>query len=703
MLEHFFSPESVAVVGASREPGKVGHDVLKNLQDAGFDGPIYPINPKADEIEGLKCYSDLPSVGDQIDLAIIVLPARIVLSIVDQCVEAGVDSIIVISAGFKEVGEEGAEMERKLQEKCNRHNIRCIGPNCLGLISAPDDLNASFSATYPEAGNVGFLSQSGAFGTAMLDWLVSDLAQGLGISRFISYGNKADVDETDLIEALGQDDETDVILGYIESIDDGQKFMKVVREVTRKKPVIILKSGRTDAGARAASSHTGSLAGSDRAYDAAFHQCGVIRPRTVDEFFDCVLSFARQKAPEGPSVGVVTNAGGPGIMSTDAIETSSLRMSSFSDPTIEAMRDALPPEASMANPIDVIGDARADRYEAAIGAALRDEDVDSLLVIITPQTSTEIEETARVIGQAASGTDKPVLASFMGGGSAEKGSRALREFDVPSYNHPDTAVAVLDAMWRYRRGTGETTEIDHEFDFNHAQINKALQEAADSGVEELGERRAQNIIRHAGIRLPRTEFAETAEAAARAASDIGYPVVMKVCSNDILHKSDAGGVEVGLEDRDQIREAFDRIMESAREYDPDADVDGVLVEETITGGTEVIVGMNRDPQFGPLIMFGLGGIYVEVLEDVAFRVAPLTRKNAHEMIDEIRSGAILKGFRGEEPRDLDALADAILRLSHLSLLYPQLAECDMNPLLVFPEGKGVAALDVRFRLEHDGE
>ncbi len=700
MLEHFFKPESVAVVGASREEGKVGHDVLVNLMDDGFDGPVYPINPKADEIHGLSCYPDITSVGESIDLAIIVLPAKLVLKIIDQCAEAGVDSVIIISAGFKEVGEQGAEMERELSRKCEQYGIRCIGPNCLGVISAPHGLNASFSATSPNAGNVAFLSQSGAFGTAMLDWLVSSQAQGLGISRFISYGNKADVDETDLIQALGEDEETDVILGYIESIDDGQKFMRVAREVTQKKPVVILKSGRTSAGAQAASSHTGSLAGSDNAYDAAFRQCGVIRPDTVEKFFDCVLGFARQQPPTGSSVAVVTNAGGPGIMATDAIEDSSLQMASLSESTTDQLKDPLPAEASLGNPVDVIGDARADRYEAAIEACINDDNVDSLLTIITPQTSTQIEKTATVIGEAAQNSDKPVLASFMGGDSAERGAHGLQPLHVPNYTHPDRAVAVLDSMARYGARRQQVENPDLDYDFNTTKIDAVLDDAARKGMDELGERQAQKIIRNAGIRLPATELASTADQAVQAAQTIGYPVVMKISSDDILHKSDAGGVKVGMEGSEEVREAYSQIINSARDYDPDADIDGVLVQEMISGGSEVIVGMNRDPQFGPLIMFGLGGIYVEVLKDVSFRVAPLTKTDAREMIDDIQSSRILKGFRGEAPRDLDALAEVILRLSQLSVDYPQLAECDMNPLLVFPEGEGIAALDVRFRVEN---
>lgn len=701
MLEQFFNPQSVAVVGASRTPGKVGHDVLENLIDAGFDGPLYPINPKADEVQGLTAYSDVTEIGQPVDLAIIVIPSKYVLDVIDQCAEAGVGAVIVISAGFKEVGEEGAELERELARRCRRHGIRCIGPNCLGVISPPAGLNASFAATMPSAGNVAILSQSGALGTAVLDWFDGEEGQGLGISRFISYGNKADVDESDLIQALGQDVETDVILAYVESIDDGQKFMDIAREVTPKKPVVIFKSGRTSAGARAASSHTGSLAGSDRAYDAAFHQCGVLRAESAAQFFDYLIAFSRQNPPQGPSIAVVTNAGGPGIMATDAIESTHLQMATLSETTTELFQQNLPAESNIHNPVDVIGDAKSDRYETAIDGVIDDPGVDALLTILTPQTSTEIEKTARVLGMVAEETDKTILASFMGGKCSQTGGAILRDVGVPNFPHPERAVAMLDGMYRYSARGRTTDEPAPDLDFDDAAIENALTQAARAGMDELGERQAQQIIRSTGLRLPETTLAPDADSAARAAEQTGYPVVMKISSDDILHKSDAGGVKVGLEDPQQVRDAFDTIMDSARTYDPEAQIDGVLVQEMITGGTEVIVGMNRDPQFGPLIMFGLGGIYVEVLKDVAFRVAPLTADDAREMIEEIQSAEILKGFRGEEPRDLDALADAILRLSQLAVSYPQLAECDMNPLLVFAEGEGVATLDMRFRLEHD--
>ncbi len=700
MLEHFFQPESIAVVGASRTPGKIGHDLLKNLLDAGFKGKIYPVNPKAEDILNIQCHPSLAAIGRRVDLAVIVLPAKLVPQVVEECGEAAIDSIIVISAGFKETGEEGKALEKQLTQLCHRYGIRCLGPNCLGVISPLSGVNASFSATTPRAGNVAFFSQSGALGTAVLDWFAGEeTSEGLGISRFASYGNKADVDESDLIEALGQDPETDVILGYVESISDGGKFMKAARKVTGKKPVIILKSGRTDAGARAASSHTGSLAGSDTAYEAAFKQSGVIRARSVTEFFDYVLALSRQGPPAGPNTVIITNAGGPGILATDTIESLSLKMARLSEGTTACLKEKLPSDANISNPIDIIGDARADRYQTALQAVIGDENVDGIVVLITPQTSTEVEETAEVIGELALTTSKPVLASFMGSHSAGKGSAVLEQKGVPNYSHPERAVITLDGMYRVRSWQEKKIEPAPRFDLDQDQIGNVLKHAEDRELDELGERQARKILGGCGIPLPRSILAETEEEAAAAAAEIGSTVVMKVASHDILHKSDAGGVRLGLRTEHEVRAAFNAIMDSARSYDPDAAIEGVLVQTMVKGGTEVIVGMNRDPQFGPLIMFGLGGIYVELLKDVSFRVAPLTATDAREMVRDIRTIAILKGARGEKPGDLEALEDCLLRISQLAMDYPDLAECDINPLLVFERGRGVCALDARFRVE----
>ncbi len=693
----FFEPEAIAVIGASRTPGKVGYDVVQNLQEGSFAGSVYPVNPKADEILGLPCYSSILEVPDDTELAVIVLPAKLVPSIVDQCGEKDIPSIIVISAGFKEVGEEGAKLQEELKRRCEANGIRCIGPNCLGVISCSAGMNASFSNSMPLAGDIAFISQSGALGTAVLDFT---LLEEMGISRFVSYGNKADVDETDLLAALGHDEETSVILAYMEGLENGPRFIQTATEVSRKKPVVVLKSGRTGAGAQAASSHTGSLAGSDAAYDAAFTQSGLIRARTTAQFLDLARAFSFQGAPSGNRVAVITNAGGPGILTTDAVEESDLTMAELSEETRKRLSDCLPPQANINNPVDVLGDGKADRYKWATEIVLEDPNVDSVVVVLTPQTSTEPTATAEAVIELAQETEDTVIASYMGGESVQEGVGKLEKGNVPNFETPERGIETLEAMYHYNQWRSKKKPETPSFDFDTEAIEKALSAAAKRDMDTLGERYAQDILKAAGVQVPESKLAPTPGDAAACAERMGFPVVLKVSSDDILHKSDAGGVKVGMQNAGEVKEAFAEIMDSAREYNPTADIDGVLVQQMVEGGTEVIVGMNRDPQFGPMVMFGLGGIYVELLKDVSFRVAPITPADASEMIDEIRTSKMLQGFRGQPVGDLEALQDCLMRIAQLAQQYPQLAECDLNPLKVFPEGQGIMAVDVRFGLNH---
>jgi acetate---CoA ligase (ADP-forming) len=698
MLESFFEPRSVAVVGASREEGKVGHDVLRNLIQYEFQGEIYPINPKADEIMGLKCYPSVSSVPGDVDLVVLVIPAKIAIPVLEDCAKKKVKAVIIITAGFKEVGREGADLERQVVEIAHKNGMRIVGPNCLGLISTPSNLNASFADGMPEKGGIAFLSQSGAFGTAVLDWAIGEK---IGFSKFISVGNKADVDETDLIRAIGDDAESKVLLGYIESVENGPAFMKTVREVTKKKPIIMFKSGGTEAGARAASSHTGALAGSDKAYDAAFRQVGVLRARKVVDLFDWGLAFSSQGRIKGPNVGLVTNAGGPGIIATDAIEESDLKMATLAKETIESLRAPLPPTANLYNPVDVIGDAKADRYEVAIRGVLKDPNVDGLIVILTPQTSTEPELTAELIVKAAQSTDKPVLACYMGGPRVAPGAKILMQNGVPVYPFPERAVMAMDAMYRQQKWMETPASDTPAFDVAKDKVARVFQSVRDSGRLELGELEAREVVEAYGFRLPKSVLVKSAEEAAAAAHTVGLPCVMKISSPDILHKSDIGGVKVGLKTEEDVVSTYSDMVDSISRKKPDALIEGVLVQEMVSGGKEIILGMMRDPQFGPMLMFGLGGIYVEVLKDVAFRIAPLTRADAETMIEEIRSVALLKGARGEAPADLDAVVDGLLKLSQLVSDFPEIVELDVNPLLVFGKGEGAIALDARLTL-NDG-
>lgn len=695
MLEHFFSPKTVAVVGASREEGKVGHDLFKNLVNHGYKGKIYPVNPHADNILGIKTYTALMEIPDKIDLAIIVVPAPYVGKTIDECIEKGIDSVIVISAGFKESGIDGTARERELYQKIKQHSIRMLGPNCLGLIDTQSALNASFAADMPVPGNIAFFSQSGALCTSILDWAVNEC---IGFSKFISMGNKTDIDEVDLIKAIENDDQTKVVLVYLEGVKNGAEFIGTAKEMTKKKPMIVVKSGGTTAGAKAASSHTGTLAGSENAFDAAFKQSGILRAETIEELFDYARIFSFQQLPKGPNLALITNAGGPGIIAADAVERSKLRMASFSKNTIDTIRSFLPAMANVYNPVDVLGDAKADRYKFVIEKVVEDPNVDTVLIILTPQTMTEIEKTAEVITEISSRTDKPIVTSFMGGKRIENSLKIMCQRKVPNYSFPERAVSAIEAMYKYTLWQKRPVPKAKIFDVQKENVSSFFEKMKQAGRQHLNEEEARQVISSYGFRIPKSILAASEPEAVKAAEEIGYPVVIKISSPDILHKSDFGGVRIGVKNATEVRTCFCDITQKARRLMPDAEIKGVLVQEMITGGKEIILGMSRDPQFGPLLMFGLGGIYIEILKDVSFRIAPIGLNEAEEMIQEIRSFPLLKGARGERPMDINTVVDNILRLSQLVTDFPEIIEMDINPLIVFPEGGGTMALDARITM-----
>jgi acetyltransferase len=699
MLERFFHPRSVAVVGASTHEAKVGHSVLRNLVEHGFPGPIYPVNPKADEILGLPCYRDVSQIPGPVDLSVLVIPPKIIPGLLGPLREKDNQAAIVISAGFKESGYEGEQLEKDLVTRAGELDMRIMGPNCLGLISTPSRLNASFAAGMPPPGKIGFFSQSGALCTAILDWA---LGNDVGFSHFISLGNKADLNELDFIRALAEDENTRVILGYLEGIERGREFMEIASKVTKQKPIIIVKSGSSQAGARAASSHTGTLAGSDRAYDAAFAQSGVIRAETIEEVFHLAVAFAEQPLPETepgrePRLAVITNAGGPGIITADACERYGVQLSSFEPETVEKLKAALPPHAAFYNPVDIIGDARADRYRAALDAITADVHVNGLLVLLTPQAMTEEEATAEAIGEVAKTSGKTFLASFMGEANISSAVDLLRSYHVPSYPFPEHAVKSFSVMTRYSAWRKQEPPTYERFEVDRERVALILEHARERGQADLGERETRDIIGGYGFRLPRTLLAQTSVDAVAAAEGIGYPVAMKISSPTILHKTDIGGVLLNLRNAEEVKHAFQAITARARR----TLIWGVLVQEMIQGGREVILGMSRDKSFGPLLMFGLGGIYVEVLKDVAFRVAPVSRKEALRLIREIQTYPLLKGVRGERPADAEAMAEAICRLSQLVTDFENILEMDINPLLVLPEGEGAVAVDARLTVKID--
>ena len=696
MLEAFFTPQSVAVIGAARTPGKLGYGVLTNILESGYKGRIYPINPQADEILGLKAYPSVLDVPDPIEMVVIVIPNKYVPQVMEECGQKGVKGAIIISAGFREASMEGFKLEQQVLDIARQYGVRVVGPNCLGIISTHTPINASFAAGMPPKGSIAFMSQSGALCTAILDWALSE---NIGFSHFVSLGNKADVDEVDLLEAWKEDENSRVVIIYMEGLKDGQEFIKVAREVTKETPVIAVKSGNTAAGSRAVSSHTGTLAGSERAYEAAFLQTGVLRANSIEHLFDYSLAFSYQPALKGRNIAIVTNAGGPGIMATDALEQNGLKLATLESKTVETLREGLPAAANVFNPIDVIGDALADRYAHALKAALADQNVDGVIVILTPQVYTQIEETAEIVGQIAASQEKPVLGCFMGEEKVGPGIKVLNRYSIPNYVFPERAVGAFHAMAEYWESSQRPEPEYKRFDVDREVVRKVFDRVRSEGRLTLGDAESREIMEAYGLRIPRSILAADPDEAVAAAERIGYPVVMKIVSPDILHKSDIGGVRLNIRGANEVRDSFDLLMYRAERYMADARIWGVLVQEMAARGKETIIGMNRDPQFGPLLMFGLGGIYVEVLKDVTFRIAPVSPREAQEMLNEIRSYHLLRGVRGEPPSDLDAIVDTILRVSQLVTDFPEIVEMDINPLTVYEAGKGALAVDMRFVLE----
>ncbi|MHB1296483.1 MAG: acetate--CoA ligase alpha subunit [Anaerolineae bacterium] len=696
MLDMFFKPRSVAVVGASENPGKLGYQVLSHVIDSGFPGDIYPINPKAAEILGKKCYPSLRDVPGEVELIAIVIPAKFVPDVIEEAGQKGVKGAIVITAGFREAGPEGVALEKKMLEVAQKYGIRIVGPNCLGVIDMWTPLDACFARNTTGPGSIAFSSQSGALGAAVLDYA---LAANINLSHFVSLGNKADVDEVSLYEAWADNPHTNVIINYIEGLRDGGRFIQVARETGRKKPIIAVKSGRTASGSKAVSSHTGSLAGSDAAYSAAFSQAGVLRADTVQELFDFAIAFAYQPILKGNRVVIVTNAGGPGVMATDAMEHQRLVLAGLTPETEGALQKVLPAAANIHNPVDVLGDALADRYGAALDIVLKDPGVDGVLVVLTPQSSTDVEGTAQVVVESSAKSDKPILACFMGGAVSGKGSDILSKNSVPSYPFPERAVAAFGAMYRYWEWLQQPPVEIEKFNVDKSAVSKLFEAVRKDGRNTIGDSEAQAVLQAYGITIPRSTVSATKEEAVAFCQKIGYPVVMKIASPDILHKSDVGGIIVGVKSDDEARKSFDLLIERAKAHKPDATIWGAQIQEMVTGAREVIIGMNRDPQFGPLVMFGLGGIYVEVLKDVTFRVAPMSRLHAKQMVEAIRSYKLLAGVRGQAPSDIDSVVDTVLRISQLVTDFPEIAELDINPMLVREQGKGAVAVDMRLILK----
>jgi len=696
------NPRSIAVVGATNRAGSVGLAVFRNILSAGFEGVLYPVNPKAKSVQSVKAYPRLMDIPDEVDLAVIIVPAEIVYSILEEAGQKGVKGAIVISAGFKEIGGHGVELENCIKEVVGKYDIRLVGPNCLGVINnnANIRMNASFATKMPKAGDIAFISQSGALCTAVLDYAEG---RNIGFSKFVSFGNKADVNEVDLLRYLKDDPDTDVILMYLEDITDGRAFLQTAREITWQahKPMLAVKSGRSAEGARAAASHTGALVGSDNAYDALFYQSGILRVEGVDELFNRALAFAKQPIPKGNRVAIVTNAGGPGIMATDAAIRHNLKIAVLSEETKQKLKQELPPTASIENPVDVIGDATHKRYEAAIRHILMDENVDAAIVILTPQAMTDVLETAEIVPHVVKDVNKPVLCSFMGIVDVSQGIQYLEKHGIPNYAFPEAAVRSMASMAFYgnllRLERREVRRVAADRDTATVVIRNKL---GRKDRYYMSEKEANEILQCYGFPVLKSVLVKELSQVDEAVEEFVLPVAMKISSPDIVHKFDVGGVRLKIKTKKEARRAFEEIIANAKKFEPSAKIHGVIVERMAKRGVEVILGAVRDPKFGPICMFGLGGTFVEAMKDVTFRLAPMWEISAEIMIRTIKAYRVLTGVRGAPPCDIAGIKDCILRLSQMVAEHPEIAELDINPLIVYPEGQGCVVADSRMLLKN---
>ncbi|MBF8295439.1 MAG: acetyltransferase [Bacteroidetes bacterium] len=699
-LEHVFYPQSVAVLGTNRVVGTVPHDIFANILKDNFQGIVYPVSPKERSVAGVRAYKYVLDIPDPVDLAILVFPSTVCNLALEQCGQKGVKSAIIISAGFREIGAAGLKREEEIKAIAKKYNISFIGPNCLGVINTDprSHLNASFARKMPEEGNIAFLSQSGALCTAVLDYAQ---AKHIGFSKFVSFGNKANINEIDLMRYLKNDPKTKVILVYLEEITDGIALMNAAREIISEsgKPVLVLKSGRTREGAAAAASHTGSLAGSDEVCDAAFRQAGIIRCSTIEEMFHNAIALAYQPLPRGKRVAIITNAGGPGVLATDAAIKQNLDLAKFSDATLEIYKKSLPATANIKNPVDVIGDARADRYKVALGAALQDPGVDGVLVILTPQSMTDIENIAEEVCNTVGKFDKPAYASFMGEKDVAAGIDILQQRSIPHYILPESMCkAFASALFFKHHREMESEEVLRFPGIDKEKARGVLQRALAAGRNYLPEEESVRILEAYGLPTLPSGLATSRLEAISIAERIGFPVVMKVDSDDIVHKFDIKGVLVDIRTADAAGAGYDAILHNVEMAKPRARIKGIYVQKMVTSGEEVILGVKRDSSFGAVIMFGLGGLFVEVFRDVSFRVAPVGPRSASEMVREIRAYSMLAGARGKKPRDIRSVEECIQRLSALAVDFPEIKELDINPLIVNDEGGGCFVADARIML-----
>ena len=690
----FLSPKSIAIIGASDKRGSVGRAITSNIIN-GFTGTVFPISPTRDTVFYKKAYKNVLDVPESIDLAVVITKNTIVPQVLEECGKKKVKGVIVITAGFKEVDEEGKKLEQKLKDIAKQYQLKIIGPNCLGVMNLEPNtmMNATFLKITPKSGQIALVSQSGAICAALVE---DASAQGIGFSAVISMGNKADQNEIDILEMLADHDQTKVIVIYLEDMGDGQRFLTICKDITRnkRKPVLVLKSGRSPEGAKAAMSHTGALMGSDEIYEALLKQSGAIRVDTMEELFDYATAFSKQPLPLEGDLVIVSNAGGPAIISTDACSKEGIKMAKIEDirPKID---DVIPPWGSSRNPVDIVGDADFNRFNNVLENVLAHKNVGSVITMCTPSATLDYDKLAEVIVNMSKKYKKTMLASLMGLDEGIKNREIMADGDVPYYTYAEGAIRTLKAMLKFVDWINTPEGNITKFDVDKGKVQEIFDTVKKEGRTNLLEEEGQQILRTYGFPLPKSTLAKTESDAAKAANEIGYPVVMKIASPQIIHKSDAGGVKVGLTNDKEVESAFKEIVENAKKYDKNADIKGVLVVEMVKGGKEMIIGSKHEPGFGPVIMLGMGGIYVEILKDVTFRLAPVTDREANDMISSIKTQKLLKGVRGEKPSDIKKLSECIQRLSQLVTDFKEIKELDMNPVLVMEEGNGCKILDVR--------
>ena len=701
-LNSLISPSNVAVLGASNRVGSVGNAVMTNILSGGFNGRVFPVNPSSGTILGMKCYSSILDIEHQVDLAIIITPSKVVPHVIEECGKNGVKTAIIISAGFKEIGEQGKVLEESIKRIAKNYGIRLVGPNCIGIINTDPkiSLNASFTKGMPKSGNIALVSQSGAICVAMLEFANM---RNIGFSKVFSLGNKVDLDENDLLRMLANDASTKVILMYIEDLTSGRKFIEIASKITgeteNRKPILALKVGESTIGAKSISSHTGALAGSKEAYNAIFAQSGVLRVETLEELFDYAIAFAYQPIPSKEGTIVVSNAGGPATIVADAASKYNLRLARINKTTISELAKILPKTASLINPIDIIGDADHTRYEKALRIVIKDQNVDSCIVVSTPQMMLNMESLTDVMIRINKefGEKITLLSCMMAISGIDNALKKLDKNKIPQYSFPESATRTIATMHSYRAWiTRPRTDIRVFSNVEKEKVRRLFGEVKSKRRNYVHEIEAMQVLNAYGFQIPKFRLATTDDECVELAEKVGYPVVLKISSPDIVHKVDAGGVELNLKNGQEVRNAFRRIMHNVRlTQNESKKITGINIQEFIEGGKETILGMKRDPQFGPLLMFGSGGIYVEVFKDVSFRLAPIKELGARNMIESTKAYKILSGVRGEKPSDIESIIECLQRLSQLVIDFPEIQEIDINPLLVFQQGNGCKAVDGR--------